>query len=71
MELQIAFSYEENMTKLILIPRLPAPVILKEKRHFELYWHMKEHLGWPLRRIVGATLAVALKPDGRSGLRSP
>jgi hypothetical protein len=49
MELKIAFSNEENMTKLTVIPRLPAPVILKEKRHFELYWHMKEHLGRSLR----------------------
>ena len=63
MELKIAFSNEENMTKLTVIPRFPAPVILKEKRHFELCWRMKEHLGWPLRRIVGATLAVALKPN--------
>ena len=61
MELQIAFSYEENMTKLILMSRLSAHVILKEKRHFEHYWRMKEHLGRPLRRIVGATLAVALE----------
>ncbi len=49
MELKIAFSNEENMTKLTVIPRLPAPVILKEKRHFAHYWRMKEHLGWPIR----------------------
>src|SRR5216683_2732069 len=42
MELKIAFSNEENMTKLILMSRLSAPVILKERRHFELCWCMKE-----------------------------
>src|SRR5229473_2857439 len=50
MELKIAFSNEENMTKLILMSRLSAPVILKEKRHFELCWRMKEKaLGWSSR----------------------
>src|SRR5260221_14107078 len=42
MELKIAFSNEEHMTKLTVIPRFPAPVILKERRHFALCWRMKE-----------------------------
>src|SRR5260370_10981903 len=42
MDLKIAFSNEENMTKLTVIPRLPTPVILKERRHFALCWRMKE-----------------------------
>jgi hypothetical protein len=34
MELQTAFSYEENATKQPVMSRLPAPVILKERRYF-------------------------------------
>ncbi len=50
MEPQTAFNYKENMAKLTVIPHLPTPVILKEKRHFAHYWSVKEKaLGWPLR----------------------
>ena len=44
-----ALPHGEYSLDVAVIPRLPAPVILKEKRHFELCWRMKEHLGWPLR----------------------
>ena len=79
-----ALPHGEYSLDVTVIPRLPAPVILKEKRHFALCWRMKEKTprlaapsycrGDPCGRPEARRSlwpAVALKPTGRLACGCP